>query len=111
MTTHMTNYYSMQGKTMQEIFNDYVTIFQGRAAPGDIWIPWITIDIPLTHVPFVLLSELAGVSTPIHKAMIAFYGAILGTDFWKTGLTLDKLGLKDLTTRQIVKYVTDGEIR
>ena len=57
-------------------------------------------------VPFVLLADLAEIPTPIHRGYIDIFGAILGTDFWKTGLTLDILGLADRSIREIIKYVS-----
>jgi len=68
-------------------------------------------DVPLALVPFVLLANLAGVSTPVTGAIVDIFGSILSTDLWKTGLTLGKLGLDGLTTQEVIRYVTEGEKR
>ena len=81
---------------------------QGSSLPADIWIKWVTCDIPLAGVPLVALAELVGVSTPIHKALISIIGTVLEIDFWKIGLTLNKLGLENLTSKEIIQYVTYG---
>lgn len=66
-------------------------------------------DIPLALVPFVLLANVAGISTPVSKAIIDVFSAIFQINFWKEGLTLDKLGLTGLKPREVIKYVTEGE--
>ena len=77
----------------------------------DIWAQWLKVDLPLAMVPFVLLADLAGISTPIHRGFIEIIGAVLETDFWKAGLTLDKLGLAGLSVEEVVRYVTEGQAR
>lgn len=62
-------------------------------------------------VPFVSLADLACISTPITRAIIEIFGAVFKTDFWKTGLTLNKLGLAGLTTKGVIRYVTEGEAK
>jgi len=77
----------------------------------DIWALWLKADVPLAMVSFVLLADLAGISMPIYRGFIDIFGAILETDFWKTGLTLDKLGLADSSVEEVVRYVTEGQAR
>jgi opine dehydrogenase len=110
LLSHINNYYAAPGNTIQEAFQN-LKLFQGRLYPADIWRKWVKMDIALSHVPFVLLAELVGVSVPIHRAITTINGAVLGIDFWKTGLTLDKLGLKDLTSKEVLHYVTYGDIK
>jgi hypothetical protein len=59
-------------------------------------------------VPLVLLSDLAKIPVPIYRGLVDIFSAVLETDFWTTGLTLDKLGLKGLSPEQVVRYVTEG---
>jgi opine dehydrogenase len=110
LVSHINNYYAAPGDTVQESFQN-LNLFQGRLVPADIWRKWVKMDIALSHVPFVLLAELAGVSVPIHRGIITIIGAVLGIDFWKTGLTLDKLGLEGLTSKEVLRYATYGEIK
>lgn len=56
------------------------------------------------------LAEIAGISTPLARALVNIMGAVLQTDFWKTGLTLHKIGIKGLTVEEATKYVTKGTV-
>jgi opine dehydrogenase len=110
LISHINNYYAAPGETIQEAFHN-LKLFQGRLISAGIWRKWVKLDIALSHIPFVLLAELAGASVPLHRGIIAINGAVLGIDFWKTGLTLDKLGLEGLTSKEVMHYVTYGEYR
>lgn len=101
-------YYGGSGKTLTELLLSTKFIQGIPAYSTDIWAQWLKADLPLSMVPFVLLADLAGISTPIHRGLIDIFGAILEIDFWKTGLTLDKLGLADLSVEEVVRYVTEG---
>lgn len=105
---HIICYYVSSGKTIYEailnckFYQDIMPPF-----PADTWVQWLNIDLALAHVPFVLLADLAGISTPIHRAIIEIVGAVLETDFWRTGLTLEKLGIGGLTKEEVIRYVTE----
>jgi opine dehydrogenase len=101
-------YYGGDGETLDELELSTEFIKGIPAYSTDIWAQWVKADLSLAMVPFVLLSELAGVSTPIHRGFIDIFGAVLGTDFWETGLTLDRLGLADISVEEIIGYVTYG---
>ena len=45
---------------------------------------------------------------PIYKGLTHIFGGILGTDYWKEGLTLEKLGLENKSFEDVLKYVNDG---
>lgn len=105
---YIIRYYGSSGKTIYEAILN-CKFYQGiPPRPADIWIQWLKPDLLLSHVPFALLADLAGISVPIHRAIIEIVGAVLETDFWKNGLTLDKLGLAGLTTAEVIRYVTEG---
>jgi len=106
---HIIRLYDSQGKTVQEAIMN-AKLYKNRARdPANIWVKWLSLDVPFAHVPFVSLAELASVPVPIYRAIIEIFGAVLKTDFWKTGLTLDKLGLGSLTKNEMLRYVTEGE--
>lgn len=60
------------------------------------------------EVRFVALAELAGVAAPLHRAMIAIAEALLGADFWASGLTLRRLGVSGFNASEITRYVEEG---
>lgn len=83
-----------------------------RALPPrspEIWRRWLMADVPLAHVPFTEVARVAGVATPIHDAFVTLFSTLLGTDFRREGVTLEKLGLADCAKAQLLAYVRDGK--
>lgn len=78
---------------------------------ADIWKDWMANDLPLAHVPFVLLAELAGVSAPLHRGFVDIVDALLGANSWRDGLTLERLGLAEMDVAAITAYAETGETR
>ena len=96
------------GNTISEAQGSAKFVKGSAPHPVDMWERWLTWDIPLAMVPFISLAEQAGVKMPIHKGLTYVFGAILEKDFWTDGLTLDRLGLRDKSPEEIIKYVTEG---
>jgi opine dehydrogenase len=101
-------YYGANGKTTAETQLNSKFIQTRPPFSPDMGNIWLSIDLPLATVPLVLLADLAGVSLPIYRGMINIFGAVLKTDFWKTGLTLNRLGLAGLSAEEVIEYVTEG---
>ncbi|MBN1103670.1 MAG: NAD/NADP octopine/nopaline dehydrogenase family protein [Deltaproteobacteria bacterium] len=101
-------YVAGTGKTMTEVQRSSNFIQGSPAFDVDQWARWICWDMPLGVVPMVLLADLAGVPLPIHRGLVDIFGALLETDFWKTGLTLERLGLAGFSVREVLDYVTQG---
>lgn len=101
-------YYNSRGNTVYEAIQNCKYYQEMLPLPADIWIQWLKIDLLSSVVPFALLADLAGIPVPVHKAAIEIFGAVLETNFWETGLTLDKLGLAGLTKEEVIRYVTEG---
>jgi opine dehydrogenase len=53
-------------------------------------------DIPTGLVPFCSIAEAAGVPTPTMRAIVRVCSLLYGVDFFETGHTLERLGLKGL---------------
>ena len=94
------------GETMAEAQNNCNFVKISTPFPIDIWARWIGWDMPFALVPLVSLADLAEVSMPIHKGLIHIFGAVMGTDYWETGLTPDRLGLAGMSPEEIIQYVT-----
>ena len=76
--------------------------------PADRWANWMRADIPLAHVPFVRLAEALGTLAPLHRGLVDIMGALLGRDFWQDGLTLQELGLSNMTAEGMTAFLHDG---
>lgn len=101
-------YYGGEGETLDKLELSTEFIRGIPAYSTDIWAHWVRADLSMAMVPFVQLADLAGVRTPIHRGFVDIFGAVLKTDFWGTGYTLDRLGLGGLSVEEIIGYVMDG---
>ncbi len=65
-------------------------------------------DVGYGLVAFSAFGRLAGVATPVIDAHVTLAGAAMGIDFWKTGLTLDKMGLDGVRGDELLRRVAQG---
>ena len=65
-------------------------------------------DIEYSYVPLIGLAEAADVEVPVTRAMVTLFGTIFGKNYWQIGITPEKLGLKDLTKDEIIKFLKCG---
>jgi opine dehydrogenase len=70
---------------------------------------YVTEDIPMGATLTVSVARKAGVSTPTYDSMIHLASLVNDTDFYKTGRTLDNLGLGYLTLQQFDQYLQTGQ--
>ncbi len=69
---------------------------------------YVTEDIPIGLVCWSQLGEQLGVATPLMRATIEIGIAISGVDYWQTGRTLERCGIKGLSADEIVSYARTG---
>jgi opine dehydrogenase len=77
-------------------------------APEHLSYRFLTEDIPFGIVPMAHLGGLLGVAMPTVHALIALASVINGTDYLRTGQTLEKMGIQGMTPRQVVNFVENG---
>lgn len=86
-----------------------------KSAHADRYIPAerlqgvVTEDISYFYVPTSRIAHSLGIHTPIMNGLISIMGAMLETDYWEMGVTLEELGFAGLSVEEIVKYVNTGE--
>lgn len=100
--------YGAEGASIREAIASGAFFKNIPPLPPSCWRSWLSMDIPYAHVPYVRLSEAVGIPAPLHRAIVDIYGALLGEDYWKTGLDLSDLGLDGLSTEQILGLVEKG---
>lgn len=100
--------YGASGRNFQEAVAGSKWLQNLPPLPNDVWQTWMRADAPLLHVPFVSLAEHAGEQVPMYRSLVDLLGGILECDFWATGLTLERFGIKDLSPSQIVEYASEG---
>jgi opine dehydrogenase len=69
---------------------------------------YVTEDIPMGASLSVSLARKAGVSTPTYDAMIHLASTVNETDFFRSGRTLENLGLGTLSLKQLDAYLRTG---
>ena len=65
-------------------------------------------DVGCGLVPWCELAALAGVATPLMRALGDVAGALVGRDYWTSGRTLAALGLGGRSLAALAAYVNDG---
>ncbi len=82
--------------------------YKGVRAPALIAHRYITEDVPMSLVPMASLGEHLGVETPSIRAIIHLASLMTGTDFWKIGRTVSRMGLENLSVREIRLQAVGG---
>lgn len=108
LVEHIHRLYGGTGDTVHDAVKESPVYQNSSGLPSDIWRAWMADDVPLAHVPFVQLAESAGVPAPLHRGFVDILDALLGTNSWQDGLTLERLGLSGLSPEQVREYVETG---
>jgi opine dehydrogenase len=91
--------------------HDTLEVIAGVKGPSSLQDRYFAEDIPYGLVPRSQFAKKAGLSTPVIDAVINLGIAVTGIDFWKTGRTLDRLGLEALDHEAIRRYLSVGSER
>ncbi len=84
---------------------DYIQFGTG---PFSIDNRYITEDIPVGCHTYHELGKKYGVKTPVIDAMINLASAMMETDYYDKGYTLDYLGIGHMDKEQLLKYLNEG---
>ena len=82
--------------------------YKGVRAPALVNHRYITEDVPFSLVPLASLGEHLGVEVPTIRSVIHLACLMTGQDFWKSGRTVERLGLADLGVREIRLLAVGG---
>ncbi len=100
--------YGAQGNNLYETLQDCKPYwdYSSARAPHSLNSRHLTEDVPYGLVPLASLGSLLGVPTPAIKNFIDLASLVNEEDYWKIGLTIEKLGLENFTAEQIKSLVT-----
>lgn len=98
---------SIMGVAFQAPFDTQGIIASVRG-PSSIHNRYITEDLPYGLVPMSQLGDKLDVPTPLIDAIIHIGAAVCNSDFWQNGRSLASLGLAEMSSEEIIHYVTDG---
>jgi len=82
--------------------------YAGVQAPNTLFHRYLLEDVPMSLVPLSETGRQYGVPTPTTNAVIHLASELLGRDFRKEGRTLDRMGIRGLTVKQLRKRVVGG---
>ena len=92
--------YDAPGRTLLEAMRANPG-YRGIKAPATIVHRYIFEDVPTSLVPIASIGEMLGVPTPTIRTIIHLASAMHGVDYWAEGRTVDRLGLRGLSVKQI----------
>ena len=111
------DFFSRENLLGQEYMGkDYVIPFEEQdpiqfgTGPFTIHHRYITEDIPVGCHVYHELGKRYKVPTPVVDSMITLASIMAEQDFWKTGYTLEHLGIGHLDPKALLNYLNKGEI-
>lgn len=99
--------YGVQGDDLQTVIQMlHKDVYGPSAAPSTLEHRYLTEDVPCGAVPVVELGRIAGVDMAVTRHSIVIASVLLGRDLWTEGRTAARLGLADLSPKEILEHVT-----
>lgn len=100
--------YNATGSDLHEAMHNQ-TGYYGIRAPGTLNHRYITEEIPMSLVPIASFGSTYGVSVNGINSIINLACFVHGTDYRRKGRTVEKLGIKEMSVGELVRYVETGE--
>jgi opine dehydrogenase len=101
--------YSATGDNLHEAIQDNPG-YLGIKAPDRLHHRYVDEDVPMSLVPIASIGDMLKVETPTIKSIIRLASVMRGVDFWKKGRTVQSLGIKGMTIKEIRLLAVTGEI-
>ncbi|NIO48366.1 MAG: NADP transhydrogenase subunit alpha [Candidatus Aminicenantes bacterium] len=101
--------YSATGDNLHEAIQDNPG-YLGIKAPDRLHHRYVDEDVPMSLVPIASIGDMLKVDTPTIKSIIRLASIMRGIDFWKKGRTVQKLGIKGMSIKEIRLLAVTGEI-
>lgn len=99
--------YDAVGEDLNEAIHNQPGYY-GIKAPPTLNHRYIFEDIPMSLVPIASLGQRYGVAVGGIDAIIKLASIIHRTDYWRRGRTIEKLGINNLSTDELIHYVKEG---
>jgi opine dehydrogenase len=80
-----------------------------ETGPPNLQHRYLTEDIPYGLVPLAYLGDVVGVPTPMSDALVELASKVNHVNYWKDGLTLERLGFAGLRHEEIIELVMNGD--
>jgi len=83
--------------------------YEGIKAPKLIRHRYIFEDVPYSLVPIAYIGHQYGVDTTCIHSIVNLANIVYATDFWRTGRTLERLGIEAMSVAELNHYMETGE--
>lgn len=101
--------YGAKGKNLYEAVQNNPA-YKGLQAPKGLNIRYIYEDVPYSLIPMSSIAKEFNIETPAIDSIIRIAGLITGVDFFQEGRTVERLGLKGLSVKEIHEFAEKGRI-
>lgn len=99
--------YDASGDTLCEMIGS-IDAYDDVGCPESIQHRYVLEDVPTGLVPISYLGQMADVNTPAIDSVVNIACHLYETNFWKTGRTLEKMGLGTMIPQEVVEYGDTG---
>ena len=99
--------YDAVGEDLNEAIHNQPGYY-GIKAPPTLNHRYIFEDVPMSLVPIASLGQRYGVSVTGIDGIIKLASIIHRTDYWRRGRTIEKLGINNLSTDELIHFVKEG---
>ena len=99
--------YNVTGENLYEAIQNQ-TGYYGIKAPGTLRHRYIFEDVPMSLVPIALFGNRYGVSVRGMESIIRLACFVSRTDYWRSGRTLKKMGIDNLSVSELTRFVKEG---
>lgn len=99
--------YDARGSNLYEAIHNQPG-YRGIRAPSTLQHRYLLEDVPMSLVPIANLGQRYGVSVRGMESFIRLASIAHGTDYWRRGRTLERLGIEHLSVSELQRYVREG---
>ncbi len=103
----ITGYTDALGKTSYESYHSSYSFMLAKG-PTTLNYRYLTEDAPYSMVPLSSLAAQLGLKTPLMDAVANLGGALMRTNYWETGRTVEDLGLAGMTLEEMKDFLENG---
>lgn len=99
--------YDARGNNLYEAIHNQPG-YRGIKAPSTLQHRYLLEDVPMSLVPIANLGQRYGISVRGIESFIRLASIAHGTDYWRRGRTLERLGIEHLSVSELRRYVREG---
>lgn len=100
--------YCPKKNTVYECIQGSKDVFLPLEGPNDLNGRYLVEDTPYTLVCMASIARKIGVDTPLMNAVVNLSSALKNEDYWKTGRSIEKLGLNGMSIEEMKYYLKYG---